>query len=282
METSTPACPPSIQDGWREWPSNEFFINALQAYRHLLLPDDPSNREDDWQIQARRALLQEYGLLNRETTADSDRMAVQNAWERAIKKVAVTNDNNDNVGDADETKSPTDLIEFFRDGGKSNDRQLEWAIMDCAPGCQFQLHAHPNLELVYCLKGELHEVRLIQEENVALARDFETTGEQTKNQNPQVIGPSLLGCSRPWRFGTLSQGQWLVNRVGSIHKSFTAAKGDGCILLALWGGSHANIPHEPSVVVEAVETMDRRLDCSCRGGEWIAETFLPDSEKSTN
>ena len=32
--------------------------------------------------------------------------------------------------------------------------------MDCVSGCQFRLHAHPNIELVYCLRGELHEIRM--------------------------------------------------------------------------------------------------------------------------
>jgi hypothetical protein len=215
-------------------------------------------------------------------------MAVQTAWERAIHLAIATNSNNNNNDDdvnnngGNTVTNMNDLIEFFRDGGTSNDRQLEWALMDCAPGCQFQLHAHPNLELVCCLRGELHEVRLVEEEGVDLVRDFEMTGEQTTNKNPQVIGPSLLGCSRPWRFGTLSQGRWLVNRVGTIHKSFTATNGDGCLLLALWGGAHANILQEPSVVVQAVEAMDRKLNCSCRGGEWISETFLPDSEKASS
>ena len=235
---------------WREWPSNEFFTTVLKPYEHII-PDLDS--QDDWQVQARRALLQECGFLDRGSAAtDTDETAVESAWERAVNR-AVMNSNNDD----DTNVGVNDLIEFFRDGGKSNHRQLEWALMDCAPGCQFQLHAHPNLELVYCLRGELHEVRLVEEEGVDLSRDFKMTEEETKNQNPQVIGPSLLGCSRPWRFGTLSQGQWLVNRVGTIHKSFTATNGDGCILLALWGGAHANIWQEPSVVVEAVATMDQ-------------------------
>jgi hypothetical protein len=43
----------------------------------------------------------------------------------------------------------------------SNQRPLQWNIMDCPPACKFQLHAHPNVELILCLQGELHEVRMM-------------------------------------------------------------------------------------------------------------------------
>jgi len=298
------------------WPSCEFLNTALEPYRHDLVLNQQHQHQEYWQVQARRALLQECGFLKAETTKSSstdsldrsetdENMAVQMMWDHVITLALqdITNhedsvdfDNNSNDIDSGSGKrrgrtrleDDNNLIDFFRNEGKSNHRQLEWALMDCAAGCQFHLHAHPNLELVYCIKGELHEVRLVEEDvdddqedegRFRLVTEFEETGEITKNQNPQVIGPSLIGCTRPWRFGTLSQGRWLVNRVGTIHKSFTATKGDGCILLVLWGGSHANIPQEPHMVVQAVKTMDNKLDCSCRGGEWMTETFLPESEK---
>lgn len=268
---------------WEEWPSNEFLRNTLHPYRHLIRKGQKQEEEDheeDWQIQARRALLEECGFLpensskRNETMTVDDAIRVQTIWDQVIQQAAeaeiLMNDTNIETMS---TPKNCDLIEFFKEGGKSNHRQLEWALMDCAPGCQFQLHAHPNLELVYCIKGALHEVRLLEVDNLDLVRDFEVTGKITSNNNPQVIGPSLMNSSsRPWRFDTLSQGHWLVNRVGTIHKSFTATKGDGCILLVLWGGSHANISQEPSVVRDAVEAMDRKLgrvdySCtsSCRG-----------------
>jgi hypothetical protein len=43
----------------------------------------------------------------------------------------------------------------------SNQRPLQWNVMDCPPACKFQLHAHPNLELIFCVQGELHEVRMM-------------------------------------------------------------------------------------------------------------------------
>ena len=112
---------------WREWPSNEFFTTVLKPYEHII-PDLDS--QDDWQVQARRALLQECGFLDRGSAATD----VESAWERAVNR-AVMNSNNDD----DTNVGVNDLIEFIRDGGKSNHRRLEWALMDCAPGCQFQI-----------------------------------------------------------------------------------------------------------------------------------------------
>ena len=78
----------------------------------------------------------------------------------------------------------------------------------------------------------------------------------------------------------------MVNEVGSIHKSFTATNGNGCVLLCLWGGSHADIADELALVTDAVEMMDRRLtdECGCHPSdgdfESIQEIFLPESERS--
>lgn len=163
-----------------------------------------------------------------------------------------------------------DLMELLRTG-KSNQRPLQWTLMDCSPGCQFRLHAHPNMELVYCIKGALHEIRM---EGSPWTKTFDTATEG------QLVGPSVTQLQRPWKFGTLQEGTWLVNEVGSIHKSFTASN-CGCKLLVLWGGSHANIPDEPSMISDAVFSMDERV-CSCtHDGETISETFLPASERST-
>lgn len=43
---------------------------------------------------------------------------------------------------------------------RSNGRELKWNIMSIAPNEQFQLHAHPNLELIWVLGGAMHEYRL--------------------------------------------------------------------------------------------------------------------------
>ena len=164
-----------------------------------------------------------------------------------------------------------DLTEFMKTS-KSCGRQLQWTVMDCARATQFKLHAHPNLELIYCARGALHEIRMSGE---PFSRDFGPTGE--------VQGPNLSQLSRPWQFATLNQGQWLVNEVGSIHKSFTATN-QGCTLLVLWGGSHADVSPEqhPKLVdvQQALNTMDNRL-CDCSKGEKLSETFLPASERGS-
>lgn len=175
----------------------------------------------------------------------------------------------------------------------SNNRQMEWSVISCPPGVQFQLHAHPNIELIYCIRGALYEVRM---NGPPISRFFEehgADGEDEKMSN--VSGPELTHTQRSWSFGSLKEAQWLVNEVGSIHKSFTSSKSDGgCDLLVLWGGSHANI-HKPPVtpnIQKAVDLMDDRLKrefdtktdnvfcCSETNENVISTTFLPESEKS--
>ena len=175
--------------------------------------------------------------------------------------------------------------------------------MNCRPGTQFQLHAHPNLELVYCEQGALHEIRM---EGDPLTNHFDECNQDPNNAPRhrqqscrRVQGPNLTSLQRSWRFATLPEGRWLVNEVGSIHKSFTSTASTGCRLLALWGGSHANILHPPVSVniQEAVEVTDHKLGllrqwanvtttnntsstdhCDCTNWASISETFLPESE----
>lgn len=271
IETLGPLVLSDDPDKVKEWPSGEFLLTSmLPKYQEFLPSADPSY----WQQNARRALLEKYGLYDKEkvVTGEDQLKVISNLWDKFV----------DNIFTSPEATSSTtenDLAQLLRSNGLSNDRKLEWALMDCVPGCQFRLHAHPNVELVYCVKGELHEIRMNGD-------PWTKSFQKHRKDTSQVIGPSLLDCQRPWRFGTLKAGEWLVNEIGSIHKSFTATNGEGCVLLCLWGGSHANISEEPSLVVNALNRMDQKLtsQCGCHPStaelEAISETFLPDSEKS--
>lgn len=197
---------------------------------------------------ARNALLEKYGYEN---------------WNILLSEA------DQQSGEQRGTKVMNDLIDLLITG-KSNQRPLQWTLMNCAPGCQFRLHAHPNIEVVYCIEGALHEIRM---EGLPPTKCFEAD----EAEEGVLIGPSVSQMKRPWKFGTLKRGEWLVNEIGSIHKSFTASN-CGCKLLVLWGGSHANIKDEPFLISNAVLSMDQKV-CSCRNGEAISETFLPESEK---
>ena len=47
----------------------------------------------------------------------------------------------------------------FRRSGRSNDREMKWDIMSIEPNTSFRLHAHPNIELIYVIKGAINEFR---------------------------------------------------------------------------------------------------------------------------
>jgi hypothetical protein len=282
-----------------------------------------------WQAAARHALMEKYGHSVHTENSSSIQLneieLVQKRWEELVREVfcskpsVKSSEAVANTSDSDEIdilKNYTaeqaeggnrieesngsassiriDIIDFIKNQCCiSNNRQMEWSLMLCPPGVQFQLHAHPNIELIYCLRGALYEVRM---DGLPISRCFEKSdgadgGDEAK---AKVAGPELTYIQRSWSFGTLKASQWLVNEVGSIHKSFTSSKADGgCDLLVLWGGSHANIlepPISPNVQ-KAVDSMNKRLteDCSAENnnayccsetGNIISATFLPDSEKS--
>jgi hypothetical protein len=269
-----------------EWPSGQEILDMLQARRV-----ETFHGPEYWQVCARWALLNKYKLLtgsdlleelaHKKTTAivlngdtvrhyhfdEPEIRAVQNRWQECL--VNLHNSTVDTLHN--------DFYELLTTK-RSNGRLLKWATMRCPPGCQFKLHAHPNIELIHCAQGALHEVRM---EGEPLTRSFEKVDESS------VKGPDLSTLSRPWHFSTLLQGDWLVNEVGSIHKSFTASKGDGCMLIVLWGGSHADVPagQEPASidVQQTVDKMDEALGvCDCTKWDTMEETFLPESERAGN
>lgn len=125
--------------------------------------------------------------------------------------------------------------EFMRTG-TSNGRRMKWHLMRIAPNTSFKLHAHPNIELIYVIRGTMNEVRLcgslpkrvfdIEEKDGPPLSDS-TLGLQFIRRSTSADGPEPVD-------------RFLINEKGSIHLSYTME--DGAELLILWSGSHANIP----------------------------------------
>lgn len=263
-----------VVQGWgSEWPSGRIYMEMMEK-AGIATKDETA---EYWQASARWALLKKYNYLPPESLqdpyvqdkegqrhlrfSDKDLETIQQTWQQVQQQALSSDDDVDDLQDLMKTST-------------SSGRQLQWSVMDIPPALQFKLHAHPNIELVYCAKGALHEIRMSGE---PFCRKFDADKE--------VKGPDLTLLDRSWYFDTLRQGEWLVNEVGSIHKSFTATNGDGCILLVLWGGAHADIleTQEPTRVNvhQAVDTMDNKLSttCGCSSGNVLTETFLPASER---
>jgi hypothetical protein len=284
--------------------------NDVSPSPHIEKIEAKVSMPDYWKASARRAMLDKFGYSTFDHLVDGSRndngkdsrkfpllpdevCAVQRRWMDVIKEINDKQNNpcSDNItipGSDDNL----DFIDFVTNRScKSNERQLQWSIMSCPRGVQFPLHAHPNLELIYCIRGTLYEIRMNGEPITRSFKEDETGSEELRDEKV-LVGPTLTDIKRSWSFDTLQAGQWLVNEVGSIHKSFTSARSDGgCDLLVLWGGSHANIRHPPISpnVQNAVDFMDGKLhtdsrnlrnDVSCCSkNDTISELFLPDSER---
>ena len=137
------------------------------------------------------------------------------------------------------------------------------------------MHAHPSVELIVPLVGELWERRLIgatmsaeplkRSEGLSIpsAADkfYEDPSDDEMARAKKSLQSSMgtitsLGTEGRVVDRSTSEGQVLFNSVGSIHQSYTKEK--GCLLLALWSGMHADI-----------------VDCSCCEGIEGANLFLP-------
>lgn len=247
-------------------------------------------RSDDatyWQTSARWMMLQKYRprLLPRHLQnpyhfspssdghlglvfSDYDTQLINQIWQGIVNSVVKSSDD---TTDAAGNKLD-DLSDFLKNGGSSNGFPLQWSFRLCGPNARLKLHAHKGLELVYCLRGALHEVRL-QGEPVASEQDFIDT-------------VSMSFANRKWKFQTLQQGQWMINEIGSVHQSFTASSGTGCCLLVLSAGSHWNVPESddgrnPTVMIghENIQDIIERLnDKLCAGNrksskDWVQNWY---------
>jgi len=136
--------------------------------------------------------------------------------------------------------TPNELMNLMslHSTGTSNGKKLKVCMMRISPNTAFKLHAHPNIEVIYCLKGCIREYRLvgtplsIAEDRQALdssdiitlnnGRSFEYRAccsnscvlNEDKSDKCQIMGP------------------FLFNETGSMHLSFTTD--EGCLLLVIW------------------------------------------------
>jgi len=151
-----------------------------------------------------------------------------------------------------------DLNEFYQTT-KSNNRMLRWNIMDISPNTSFKLHAHQNIEVIFVIKGSIHELRLVNS-YPSMKKVYgidETTGPDLSGRASQLLFqhrctsavdihslPPPPSSSSSCQFSTNLieeyQRSFLINERGSIHLSYTSD--DGALLLVLWSGGHGNIP----------------------------------------
>lgn len=144
-----------------------------------------------------------------------------------------------NMGIA-KTFSKVELDEL-RNTGRSNGRELVWCLMKLGKHTRFSLHAHPNIEVIYVIRGVIYEYRLVVEDEIT--RKLTKLGDEVSSSKGHCQGPDLSSLSNP-RFLSRStrQGNFLLNETGSIHLTYTLD--EGAELLVLWGNGHANIPAE--------------------------------------
>jgi len=145
--------------------------------------------------------------------------------------------------------------------GTSNGFELRWDVLTIPPNTKFPLHAHPNVELVRCVRGVLHEVRM---NCTVLENDFD---DPLLNLRKLDTGDFTVNDSkRQWTCRSIREGDWMVNPTGSVHKSFTGP--EGCELVCLWSGRHADFKQEDK------KSFEGRCDCYLRGEDF----FLPPEE----
>lgn len=120
--------------------------------------------------------------------------------------------------------SPGDFQELVDSNGTSCGRSMRFDVMRISPNTSFKLHAHPNLEIIFVVKGAMHEYRF---QGPNLPKD------QLKDLKSCV--PDLPG--EKFALRRVAEGSFLINQPGSVHLSFTRDDPE-TVLLVLWSGLH--------------------------------------------
>ena len=159
-----------------------------------------------------------------------------------------------------------EIEELVTQGTSGGGRHMRFDCMQIPPDMKFRLHAHPNVELVLCVRGRLHEVRLTGG-SLKAAKKF-------SGSEPE--GPDLSDERTEWETRTLEEGNWLVNETGSVHLTFTDKK-IGCTLFVLWSGKHANVDEERwPTDYDLAEEVERCTRECCGGRGAGKDLFIPE------
>ena len=134
--------------------------------------------------------------------------------------------------------APHELTSLYSTG-TSNGKKLKVCMMRIAPNTAFKLHAHPNIEIIYCLKGCIREYRLVGSPlNLADNRQVLDSNDLVTLNNGRCFEYRAC-CSSSYILKYKDKGDkcqimgpFLFNETGSMHLSFTAD--EGCLLLVIW------------------------------------------------
>ena len=136
--------------------------------------------------------------------------------------------------------------EIIAQGGISNSHPLCLQLLACPKDFKFLPHAHPNVELMFPIVGECWEKRYpgvpipalnLRRKDPAYSHP---TPEELEKLTAQLKQPGICHfLDHKESFDrVIHQSQILYNPAGSVHQSYT--KNDGCLLVVLWSGLHAN------------------------------------------
>jgi len=118
-----------------------------------------------------------------------------------------------------------DLREWY-DTGLSNGIAPRFVALHIPKWTSFFVHQHPGIELVYLLRGSMHEIRLTEPRHIERRCVEPVAPFDLKDDSYQFERKLHVAQS----------GRWLANEVGSVHQSFTEE--EDCVMIAIWPGRY--------------------------------------------
>lgn len=142
-----------------------------------------------------------------------------------------------------------ELSEVF-DKGVSNGYPLRLQILVLPKDSAFKIHAHPNIEMIVGLVGELREAKLTDyyHSRKILERtshSFTPPDDSAVKDMMDYFEQCMVIKDEDSRSRFVDrvctrQGRCCANQIGSVHQSYSS-KNQGTIVFVLWSGCHANV-----------------------------------------
>ena len=140
------------------------------------------------------------------------------------------------------------------DGEPGSDEfdKLMWSLLIVEPNRFFPLHAHPQGEVIYVVRGALYENRVLTSALV----------------NAPTTALADSGYPKLYRVEKKSGGEAFANPRFSVHQSYTLD--EGAVLLVLWCGKHANLTDPGNAMWDVTRCSNPWCAMACPGGTFEA------------
>ena len=177
------------------------------------------------------------------------------------------------LGSYDEVRDPATSETMEASGseeaaGAASLQGLKWSVLIMEPNRFFQLHKHPNIEVVFCARGAIYENRVLSSALLNYQRD----------QNAQLVDS---GFPKFFKVMQHAGGTAYDHPRYSVDQVYTLD--EGAVVLTLWSGKHVLLNDPDGLMWKPSRCQNPKAPLACPDGtfEALAKNSAKQLKKSS-